>query len=53
VFLDGFDRRWLEVIKSFANLLGHDPKQLVGVTASADHTQRKIQAWLLRSALAE
>jgi PAS domain-containing protein len=33
VFLDGFDRRWLAVSKSFASLLGHDPKRLVGVTA--------------------
>jgi PAS domain S-box-containing protein len=33
VFLDGFDRRWLAVSKSFANLLGHDPERLVGVTA--------------------
>jgi PAS domain S-box-containing protein len=33
VFLDGFDRRWLAVSKSFANLLGWSPDRLVGVTA--------------------
>jgi hypothetical protein len=33
VFLDGFDRPWLAVSKSFANLLGWSPDRLVGVTA--------------------